>query len=242
MAKIIFVVNAHPDEAFAIGVARRTAKLMQAEGHEVIWVKAPFAISGMGRVLQAKKGKLKREHLGDEHWPYLLKELFEKSKADLLYDFHCTPNDHAIWERKYPGKNVLFEQQWKQFGLRNLVTVEIKAAYIPLPQGLKKRIDEKMMAQGVDFFGRSIPYKERYLEHTSSVSETKKIGILPNTCAQEIATQIMQHTKTVASGEKLQIGPRHPFDNNAVLKLKQKARARKSLKRTRVSSHPHFRP
>ena len=57
MTKILFAVNEHPSEAFAIKVAKLTKRILEAEGHEVVWHKVKPEDTALGTLLKAKKGK-----------------------------------------------------------------------------------------------------------------------------------------------------------------------------------------
>lgn len=57
MARILFIVNEHPSEAFATSVASKTAKLLRKEGHTVIWKKFKPKETMLGAVLKSPEGK-----------------------------------------------------------------------------------------------------------------------------------------------------------------------------------------
>jgi hypothetical protein len=57
MARILFIVNEHADEAFSISVARETAKLLRKKGHIIVWRKFKAENTMLGAVLKSPKGK-----------------------------------------------------------------------------------------------------------------------------------------------------------------------------------------
>ena len=100
MAKILFIVNEHASEPFAISVAIRTKKLLEAAGHKVIWQKVRARDTYIGRTLLTK-GKKKigeRELLAlYDRNEQRIKGWIERHKPAVTYTFHCTPAGSECW-------------------------------------------------------------------------------------------------------------------------------------------------
>ena len=113
MAKILFIVNEHKNEAFAMPVARATAKQLRKEGHEVLW-----------RKIKPK-----------ERTPRVLSE-YSGGKVDVVYHFHCTPHDYRIWRTHKADFLIFNASSLIKYSIPPTPAriVEIKAHYKPFLQ------------------------------------------------------------------------------------------------------------
>jgi len=182
MARVLFIVNQHPNEAFSTAVARETAKLLRAEGHTVVFAKVNFGETTFGKALAGKVGKRSlraEESLLDKKAIGLAKSF----SSPFVYNFHCTPSDSEYWhEEKRRGKNFYAEERIGSW------LVEVKAAYRPFPERLRKRIEANPAIQK----NRGFYQGSSYLMRTSSHQASLAAGINPGRIAEELAETISQ--------------------------------------------------
>ncbi|GEM_PF-2810770 len=189
MARILFIVNDHPNEAFAITVAKRTAEQLKAAGQELIWVKVPAEETLLGRVIRGKP-------LGKEtsfQWTQIrpkerAKKLIEEKKPAVVYNFHCTPAENIHWKQTNADYTIVPHLEWK--GIQ-LMVVEIKAQYKKIPERALRHI--KKYSRKIDESS-----KKRYLESTTSHRQTLQAGLTPEEFGKAIAIRISKDVQALA--------------------------------------------
>ncbi len=188
MAKILFAVNEHPDEAFAISVAKITKKILETAGHEVVWHKVKAKDTALGALLKAKKGKkftdAELDKISKKARQSVLK-VRDFVKPDITYDFHCSPHDAKWWALNGAGNprradyEIFYRNPKGDFRI-----IELKAHYKKLPKQIQKKISTATSAR--------ISTHEIYLTQTTSQHLTRNIGLNPKTFAQKISKKINQ--------------------------------------------------
>ena len=222
MAKILFIVNEHPCEAYAITVARETAKLLRGQGHTVIWKKIKPTDSALGAILKSKKKQFSEKELDYIHFYKAGRRTLstiEKVKPDLTYNFHCTPHDWYKWTR---GVKADFSiEPIKDEGNRSLMTVEIKAVYKPFPRGVFEIISRKVSYRSFDV--------SHYLRETTSHQLTRAKGLHTENFAETIAAALEKQirSKRFDSVIKGKISRRRPKQRNIKPRLGPKVRPRR---------------
>jgi hypothetical protein len=186
MAKILFIVNEHPNEAFAISVARETAKRLKAAGREIVWVKTGIKDTLLGRALKNPNAKVSERTSGLIYNRRFAKlsELIQKYGPCSVYDFHCTPPDDILWRA---GKSEISPDfHISRYGKDSVNVVEIKAYYRKLPERILQRTEKAR---------QSFPAGAHYLEETTSQALTRQKGLMPKEFGKAIAKTIAQITR-----------------------------------------------
>lgn len=187
MARILFVVNQHPNEAFAITVARETAKLLRKAGHEIIWKKFKAEETMLGTAL--KKGKkIESKKITNiiNQQNKIISGLAKRKKPDLTYNFHCTPHKSSFWAatRKRKEADFAILKNSNIEGVKGLRLIEIKAHY--------KKMPKSIIAKGPTKF----PLVRKYFKKTTSHILTRKASLHPENYAKAIAAKIKQQIRT----------------------------------------------
>jgi hypothetical protein len=205
MARILFIVNEHLTEAFAIAVARETAKLLRAKGHTVLWRKFKPEDTVLGTIIKSAEGKkFSRKKLEEIYhkWSEKVVDAFiSETKPDIAYNFHTSPKN-AFWgdySRGIEPADFIIERE-KRFTPK-LQTVEIKAIEKRLPKRTLDKVNKKAP--------KSWYLREYYLEKNASQRLTREKGLHPENFAKEIATIIenRQRKGLLTSGELFQEKP-----------------------------------
>lgn len=183
MARILLIANFHPNEAVAIKVAKETAKILRAMGHEVFVRKIPFKYSGLSRIFRAKK-KLNSGNIFSETESWKAVGGFQKEiRADVVYDFHCSSSDNKAWRK---GGGADFEIRYLQDApVAKYHLVDLKAAYQSLPRRVASKINKNTAKAA-----RQLPLFHTYFRRTANLGLTKKAGLDPKMFAQTIASEI----------------------------------------------------
>lgn len=222
MAKIMFIVNEHPNEAFAITVARKTAEILRKKGNEILWHKVEPEHTILGKVSKTTKkielgstdsySKLltMNEKAKEESLNEVVKVVREKNPA-FIYRFHCTGEPAAVW-RDHGNADLSIEEDnsWgRELLNRPLRVIEIKAVYKPIAKKMRKRINAafakgpKAKAGDGQRFYTWIDERdlyEQYLTKTTSQGLSRTQGLAPEEFARSIAENIL---KDIESGGKL---------------------------------------
>jgi len=196
MARILFVVNEHANEPFAIPVARETAKLLRAKGHTVFVRKTPKNVTSLGILLGAEKMKLGMAHsLSHDKLDAQLDNFERETRPNIVYSFHCTPSDSPHWK----NLGMKTEHDWdigryprSKEGICYR-TVELKAIYKDLPPKLRKKLGK--------ISGGETKEKTKYFSRTASVPESIKQRLIPGKFARQISKVMAE--KDIPLMEKL---------------------------------------
>ena len=193
MPRILFVVNEHPNEAFAISVARETAKLLRAKGQEIIWKKFPFRETMLGRALKEDAAKvIFPAFLDSTHRARLIQGWIRQENPSLVYKFHCTPAEHAYWAEVNPGKDFVIEadsEPNRAFEKPSFL-IEIKAKFAKFPE----RVLRKVGAPVDGTYMNGVVWAP-YLTITTSQQLSRKAGLTPEKFGKAIARVIGMHAK-----------------------------------------------
>lgn len=176
-------------------------------GHEVFVRKIPFKHSGLSKILRAKK-KLNSGTVFSEtdSW-HAVGDFQKETRADVVYDFHCSPSDNKIWQK---DGGADFEIRYLQDApVARYHLVDLKTVYQNLPKKLVSKIN-KNTAKGT----RQLQPFHTYFKRNARLSLTKKAGLSPKMFAQTIANEINRQqtskrsnfTKTLRVRRKI---PRH---------------------------------
>jgi len=203
MARILFIVNEHLDEAFAISVARETAKLLKKAGHVVIWRKFKPEETALGAILKSKKGtkfskdKLERIHL--KLPDAKIQQFINETKPELTYRFHCSPPEEGVWKGQFAGLEsrcyAHYEISHEIDTPKNIQLVEIMAYYKRLPRRISRKIKETAPSKPNSLKG--------YLARTTSQQLTKKAGLHPELFAETIAPKIEEQIENLKNKERI---------------------------------------
>lgn len=222
MTRLLFIVNEHPNEAFAISAARETAKklgfrlivadsktiLPRAKGNEIVWYKVRPEETLMGRVVRHRGG----QKIGEKEAKFWTgNELNARSKfrnitasnakamklignlkPDMVYDWHA-----EFWR---PNPHWDFQVRT----VSDLATkvpfrvVEVGAVFPVAPDSVLEKA-EKATTPEV----RKKWVTANYLAEVTSGKLTRKVGLTPKKYATEISRIIRQEIKTHAQGQRL---------------------------------------
>ncbi len=192
MTRIMFVVNQHPYEAFAISVARETAKQFSSQGfkilrnekdkisekpigNELIWCKIKSQETFFGARLRSAKTQFfiheKELELGGGE--KAIKKWIDDYNPLIVYSFHCTPKSDRFWS--WVGNaDFVIEKFQKARSLQikgnRIKAIEIKAKYKLLPNQIR----------GLN----------PYFGYATSHQDTIKTGLRPEELGKEIAMAI----------------------------------------------------
>ncbi len=191
MAKILFVVNEHPNEAFSISAARQTAKILKKGGCSIVWYKVPVKETMLGKVLANKKTEITHKMFNkDVQKSYeRAKSLVKKYKPDLILNFHSTPHDDPYWKVKNKRRKGDFSiEQINLFGGKFLV-IEVKAHYKPMP--------ERILKKSIVIEANGPRYGEigHYVTETTSHQMTRENGLTPEAFGKAIAEKVNNYLK-----------------------------------------------
>lgn len=184
MARILFIVNEHPNEAFAISVAKEAAKRLRAGGHNVIMEKIRPEETMLGRVLKRQsKSELSWEDVSHiENNKKIIVDLhIQKHNPDISYTFHCTPHTEGHW--KHYRHDDFTIQDSADMGER-LNVIEIKARYKNIPRRTLNNIMPKLPKEGWN-----VPRANYFLE-TTSQKLTRNAGLTPEKLGRAIAGMV----------------------------------------------------
>ncbi len=185
MARVLFIVNEHPNEAFAISVARETAKLVRAAGHTVAWRKVPREATYLGVILDADRALSHEDVVRRKKTAEVVEGFHKEVKPELTYKFHCTPHDELLWRKSYKRAKADFSiRGGRRKDGTHSYTVEMKAVYKPFPKRLDDRITSKTDGWAIR--------RASYLEKTTSQSKTRELGLDPEKFAERIAKVILK--------------------------------------------------
>jgi hypothetical protein len=190
MAKILFIVNDHPNEAFAISVAREAAKWLRKAGHNMIWEMTDPNDTVLGKVLKNPNMKVTgKTFLEAQHQSYeRMGKLILKHKPKITYNFHTSPHDDPLWTdpRKTPAD---FDITHSKSHGKTWMFVEIKAHY--------KKLPERHLSKGIIAIAAHSPYygSAHYLREGTSQQLTRKMGLAPEILGRMIAERIENHLR-----------------------------------------------
>lgn len=220
MARLLFIVNDHPNEAFAISSAWDAAMELQgqgfrlfvlgkdeipekAKGNEIIIAKVSPKETLLGRAqrgLPVTRGKNSMGKNAAWFWTHTVpieraQRLAMQRNADITYSFHCTEaegiiSDFAFLEW-YPSK-----KKQRRIPLR---LVEIKAHYKRMPGNPLGKIKDPWYHR--DFGNASLGH---YLQETTSHPLTIAAGLTPEGYGKAIAEQIQKDVELHKRGKKLE--------------------------------------
>ena len=202
MAKILFIVNQHPNEAFATAVANETAKLLRKKGHIIIWKKFKAENTALGRILKTPEGKkrtLKRiRHRHNEKSHRTINQWIKSIKPDRTYNFHCTPSESPLWkpyEQAYSNIKISPADFIMTGHARTLI--EIKAAYKEFPKEVQEKIQKIWpKTASLGYF-----HSSEYLRRTTSMQLSRKSGLHPENFAEKISKEIGMEIKQGSMNE-----------------------------------------
>lgn len=217
MAKFLFIVNEHPNEAFAISVARETAKRLKAAGHNVVWKKIKFKNTVLGKVWKSHEMKVKGEIFQDAIGKSYerAEKLIKGHKPDFMYDFHACPHGDPFWTSSRKAKGDFAMKLGELFG-KPFTVVEVKAYYKKMPKRhLKKGKLEGLAPQ-------FMKYAAHYLRETTSQKLTMQRGLTPEEFGKAISQRIEGHVR--AWEEKLALGSERALIPRVASKRKSRAR------------------
>jgi len=226
MVRLVFMVNIHPNEAFAINVAmharRELAKIgfrvyvegrdkipEKPKGNEIVWVKVPFGETMMGAVAKGREqGKFEPKELTDIDQRFAGKKsrLAREYSAWALYDFHCTSADWNFWNR--PEKpDFTIETRGKE-GNAIMKLVEIKGYYQDLPKRHLERSKARVELPYMRHDERQQPIDHsHYFTKTTSVEMALEAGVTAKALGKEIAKRIQRHISSPKwAVEKMETG------------------------------------
>ena len=192
MAKLLFIVNEHPNEAFSISAARETARVLKQAGNEIVWYKVPLKETVLGKVMTNPKMKVTEElFIEDLKNSYeRIEKLAKKHKPDRVLNFHATPHDDPFWKGKGRKSRGDFTISSSGYYSGKVLTIEVKAHYKKMPERHLKKInftDPK----------KTIYYNcEQYITETTSQKITRQEGLTPKAFGKAIAKRIQEHIKT----------------------------------------------
>jgi len=192
MAKLLFIVNEHPNEAYAISAARETAKMLKQTGNEIVWHKVPFKETVLGKVMANPKMKIDEKLFTvDLKNSYeRIERLAKKYKPDRVLNFHATPHDDPFWKGKGGKSHGDFAISSSGRYSGKVLTIEVKACYKSMPERHLKKIDFTDPK-------RVIYYNcEHYIKETTSQKLTRQEGLTPKAFGKAIAKRIETHIKT----------------------------------------------
>jgi len=198
MARIVFVVNQHPTEAFSASVAVETAKHLRKAGHEIVWEKIKPGETMLGAVLRPRgKKKFSERKLTDieQNINQRILTMLEKNKADLLYDFHATPPENVLWKKKHTGAEHDYSFDGEYHGEQGR-TVEVKAYYQSLPKRILRKIEQRMP----EVVGT---FRMDYFSKVTSPKLTRQAGLTKEEFGKAIAERIQRQIARLAHGESL---------------------------------------
>ncbi len=214
MARIIFVVNEHPNEAFGISAARETAKELQSqgfrllvegkdkipkkpEGNEIVWVKVKPAETLLGRALKGLPLETERQQKSgvEVEWYWSNARGFEvrESRAKkygpaAIYGFHCAPQgDRTYFKRGPADYDIQTNETYSGIPTR---IVEIKSAQKELPARARARIAKSATGKVREPF-------IRYLTHTTSQTLTRNAGLTPEAFGKALAKKILEDVQRI---------------------------------------------
>jgi hypothetical protein len=134
--KVLFIVNEHPNEAFAIIVARETAKLLRKVGYTVDWKKINAKDTVLGAILKSGKERKFSEadlyHINTGMQCRAVWNAMRESKASAVYRFHCTEPGSEMWKGDGGSDFKIMHFDYEPSFLVQLV--EIKAFSKPMPK------------------------------------------------------------------------------------------------------------
>ena len=211
--RVLFVLNVHPNESFAIACAQEAKKALEKSGINV----GVFKFHPDETIFRAARDKSlpNNNPNGQDFLLETSAKLDEKvlriaksRNAALVYEFHCTPSDSGYW-KNYNCKSGRWENRNEDFVIcrRNFEregpfvrTVEIKAFYEPLPSRVIRETARKFPTLDKTYFARQ-----------SAESSTKlALGLERGELGKAIARVVFKEFKNVknkAFWRKL--GPSH---------------------------------
>ncbi|MEK6923673.1 MAG: hypothetical protein AABW54_00345 [Candidatus Micrarchaeota archaeon] len=176
MARIMLIANEHPNEAFAIRVAKEVERHLKNAGHDVKFHKFPYAKTPLGQAVKRRTVVLLDNAVNEKDFPAL-------KNFDFAYNFHCTPHDCGFWERNACN--------WKMIQTAKAgkpVLVETKAAYELMPPRFLRTQIEPIGIRNYDEDGR-------YFLVTTSQKQSRALGLTPEAFGEAIAKSILAHVK-----------------------------------------------
>jgi hypothetical protein len=194
MARILFIVNEHPTEAFEIAVARETKKLLKREGHQVVLSPLRLKETSLGAIFehgpQRSYGETLAKAIDSTNPKKVMKKAINSSKPDITYRFHCTHHKCEFWKetKKHEAADFDICRDWPFDTF--VETVEIKAHFKSMPRRVLDRIDPN----------GEMPVDYHYTQ-TTSHQLTTKAGLTPEEFARSIAAGIKNQIREVEAGK-----------------------------------------
>ncbi|MEI7960823.1 MAG: hypothetical protein WCI04_00655 [archaeon] len=198
--KVLFILNVHPNESFAIACAQEAKKALEKSGINV----GVFKFRPDETIFRAARDKsLPDNNPNGQDFLVKTSEKLDKKvlriaksrKATLVYEFHCTPSDSGYWKHynyklgQSENRNedfVIYRRNFEREG-PFVRTVEIKAFYEPLPPRVIRNIDQKFSNLDKTYFARQ-----------SAESSTKlALGLVRGELGRAIARLVFKELKNV---------------------------------------------
>ncbi|MCX6798909.1 MAG: hypothetical protein NTW59_02310 [Candidatus Diapherotrites archaeon] len=214
MVRILFVVNAHPGEAFAMMVAQLAAKEFGKEGfrvlrmgrekipgkpqgNELIWAKINPKDTMLGKILKMPAGqKIDPKKAWAGH--LIPVQLAHDTKASITYNWHCSPP--AGLDLEHPDTTAFWITPDVFITHKLMRCVEINAIFKAMPP----KILAKVMEATPEEAWRRLAIQKYALEQTS-VKAMREAGLHPEKFAVAIAAKIRYEIGLHQAGEKLPI-------------------------------------
>ncbi len=219
MAKLLFIVNEHPNEAFSISAARETAKMLKQTGNEIVWYKVPFKETVLGKRMTNPKMNISEKNFTEDlkNSYERIERLAKKHKPDHVLNFHTTPHDNPFWKGKGGKTRGDFAISTSGRYSGKVLTIEVKAHYKSMPKRHLKKLNF-ITPKKTNYYD----YKQ-YLTETTSQKLTRQDGLIPKAFGKAIAKRIQEHIKT---GKPYQFIERGNIRKNA-----KKAKIRKARRK-----------
>ncbi|MFA6269121.1 MAG: hypothetical protein WCW13_01705 [archaeon] len=219
MVKVLFVVNYHPNEPFAISVAKHAAEELKRQGIEVTTMKVPFAETHFGQLM--KTGVPQKPSEMDTKEGKLIDKYQAKTGADLVYTFHAAEPNHMDFEVHFRTKKPTYdfyvsphlseehaighyaspEKKGRRF------VVENKAEFIDFPPQVKAKVDAKLHnhypAEMDSPYSLNNPFRDWYLSRTSSLQKSKASGLDPAEFGLQIAKVVKFHVRKFRTNKRI---------------------------------------
>ncbi|MBD3388949.1 MAG: hypothetical protein GF416_07680 [Candidatus Altiarchaeales archaeon] len=195
MTKILITSNFHPNEGFAVTVARELSKELRELGYDVVERKFRFDETSLGKVRDSKEPVNSHGLVEyDKEQRRLLDRIIGEVQPDYAFDMHTTPYDPTgqderskkRWGTPDPADGFPMEQDYHPaFCLDDALhrTIEVKAVYKPLPELYSEGL--KLEPKTRDVYRTS-----SYFSRTTSQSRTMEEGIEPENLGKTIARHI----------------------------------------------------
>jgi hypothetical protein len=199
MVRLMFIVNEHPNEGFAISCAKRIAEELQRKGFriyvegkdkipkktnadEIIWIKTNPNETVTGKPLKMSEGTLDAADFRkiEENNLRTGNKKMKEYEIDLGYRFHTSP-------KRYFEANIPFNRDYeaRRDDDTKVTAIEIKAIYRDMPAQIIDRIRKHTTPYYLQRNGL-------YTTKTTSNALNRKNGLTPEEYGKEIAKKILE--------------------------------------------------